>query len=467
MRLKFAKKHQILIYKNKFMKNIYQIFAIFALCGLFFSCKKDFVQSKFELILLEGDNQLGEPNKPLEKEIILAVLRDGKPFFSAPIEVTANSGTIKFTNPAGVLQNVNPTDTNGRLRLSWTLGCVGDQELTVKLHSPGCSVIELNAGTCLPLQEIKVKASANSQTGWTKVCGLNNLTFFASGSSRFFEFGNDVFLLNNNNIFGSSNGGLDWEALNTPFGVAVGFTSAFTVDTVGNWYIAMFSNGVFKSTDRGLSWTNISINSFFQQPRNLKVVGNTIFLVDPGNGLFSSPNNGASWQQVVVGNNLFGNYSEIVQASDGKLWLWDYDNARFAKSSDSGLFWTTQNISSNLTAFPLAFLTPTNDNHLLYLYENGAKFINYNTATNSGTTKNFAVSPTNASRISYLNVFNQKIFVVVYDNINNAFVYSDEGTGSTFTKIDLGTTETPTEFFITKSGRFLIGNSNGLFAKIN
>jgi hypothetical protein len=450
------------------MKNIHKILSIFAFCALFFSCKKDFVQSKFELVLIEGDNQTGKPNEPLAKEIVLAVLRDGKPFFSAPIEVKTTSGSITFSSQVGQLPNVTATDANGRLRVAWTLGCLGEQEMTVKLYSPGCSVVELSSGSCQKLQEIKLKATAGTQSGWIKVCGLDNFAFFSAGSSRFYEFGNDAFLLNNNNLFVSSNDGLDWSIVNTAFGPGVGFTSGFAADAAGNWYMAMFSSGIFKSTNRGATWLNISNNSFFfNQPRNMKIDGNAIFVSDPGNGLFQGDVNGVNWNQVSVNGSSFGNYSDIIELIDGKWWMWDNDNSRFLKSIDRGLNWTNQTVASNLSAFPATFLTNSGDTRIFYLYGNAAKLIKYDAATNTGTTKSFAVSPSNASGVGYLNYFNSKIHLISYDFNNIGSVYSGDGTGTTFEKIDLGTTEIPNEFFITKTGRFLVGSNNGLFVKTN
>jgi hypothetical protein len=67
---------------------------IFLFAGLFFSCKKEFKQSQFDVILVEGDNQAGNPNEKLPNDVVIAVLRDGAPFANSPVSIEVEGGTF-------------------------------------------------------------------------------------------------------------------------------------------------------------------------------------------------------------------------------------------------------------------------------------------------------------------------------------------------------------------------------------
>lgn len=447
------------------MKKTCLSIAVFLFLLSFFSCKKEFTDSFFTFVLLEGDNQTGNPNELLPKEVVVQVLRDGKPFFSAPVMIEKNSGFVNASTPSNFSSRVASTDAVGKVRLKWTLGCLGTQEMKLKLGSPGCSQLELVNGTCTSLGEITVRATASSASGWTKACGFSNFFVnFDRNSTKFIEAGDDLFVLTNNNVFVSSNDGVDWEAVNTPFGTIGSFTSAFSVDEAGAWYMAVFGNGVFKSTNRGASWSSITNNIFFSQPNKIFVKDDIILVNDANNGLFRSANNGANWVQVTVGGSFFGNFDQIVETPDGKLWTWDNNSTRLAKSSDKGETWQNVTNPLSLNAFPATYMTANADGHIFYLYSSGPKLMDYNPATNTGTVKSFLNNPTGTNFVAFFQQIDGVNYVNTYSS-NSLGVFTGTGTG-TYTKLDLGTSEDVEVFYRTKKERLLIGNSKGLFVKL-
>ncbi len=446
-------------------KNVLLYPALFLFLAIF-SCKKEFTDSVFTLVLIAGDNQKGMPSETLPEDVIVQVLRDGKAFFSAPVIFEVNSGFASPEKPATFSNKVAATDATGKVKIKWTLGCLGSQELKIKLGSPGCSQSELVGGTCTVLGEVTVRAEAEAQGGWTRACGFGvNPINFSRFNTKFLEIGDDLFVHVDNNVFVSKNDGVDWAPINTPFGPSQGFISAFTVGTNGKWYMAVFSNGVFASTDRGQTWATISINIFFSQPNRIFSQGDVILVNDSGNGLFRTDNNGSNWQQVDVNGSFFGNYSQILEAADGKWWLWDENITRLAKSTNQGETWTSVNVSVSLQAFPATFMTTNADGHILYFNQNSAKLMDFNPATGTGTVKSFLNNPSGANFVAFLQSVDGVNYVGTYNSQASLGIHTGTGNGS-YSLIDPGTAELPEVFFRTKKERLIIGNQNGLFVKI-
>ncbi len=432
------------------------------------SCKKEFKESSFQLVLLAGDNQTGLPNAELDGDIIVQVLQDGKPFFSAPITFEPNSGFAVPEMASAFSTKITSTDATGKVKLKWTLGCLGAQEMKLTLGSPGCDQGELTAGTCPKLGELTVHATAEAIGGWTQACGFGPLNFgFTRFNTEFMEFGDDLFVLNNNNVFVSTNDGVDWAAVNTPFGPPSQFISGFSVGTSGEWYMAIFSNGIFKSTDRGQTWSNFSgSNIFFSQPSEIFVRGNVVMVSDVGqSAIFRTDNGASSWEQVVVGGFSFGIFDRIVETSNDKWWLWDSNNTRMAYSTDKGATWSTVSVPSNVMAFPASEMTVNGEGNLVYLYKNSAKLMVYNPTTGAGTSKNFVNNPSNTQFVSFLQCFGTENWVDLYGPSGSLGIYTGSGNG-TYTQVNTGTSEIPEVFYRTKKERLLIGNSKGLFVKL-
>jgi hypothetical protein len=355
------------------------------------------------------------------------------------------------------------------VRITWTLGCSNISKLKIFANSPGCSATDLLNGTCSRLDSIEVTATASAATGWVKACGLDGIGFTPfSNEPKFREYPDGLFMIFNFGIFRSVNDGGDWERITA--GSVNSFGSDFHIDAAGNWYACFFSEGIFKSTNKGQTWTPLTQNIIFiNEPRNFLVKDNTYSMADlNNNGLIFSTNSGQNWSNATVssGSAFVGSISNAVVLNSGTYFFWSNDFQRFLKSSDNGVNWTSINVPASLIPFTSS-IVKTDDDKLVYLNESGGfKIYLYNTTNNTGTSKSLtSVHPSGTGLTRSLNYQDGKVYFLALDNsFTNGKIFTDDGTNlGSFTEKDLNTPIQKSVFYVTKSGKFLIGNQDGLF----
>jgi photosystem II stability/assembly factor-like uncharacterized protein len=160
-------------------------------------------------------------------------------------------------------------------------------------------------------------------------------------------------------------------------------------DITGNtWFVGAVSGGIWKTTDAGQTWNNIStdipnlaIVSLAMSPSNTDVIyagtGEGYYNVDAikGNGILKSTDKGQTWSQLSITTNTsyFSYVNSIVVSHTNANTLWAATNRAVAKSTDGGATW------SNVTPdqggngrYQKIIIHPSNENILwVTLYDHG------------------------------------------------------------------------------------------------
>lgn len=89
------------------------------------------------------------------------------------------------------------------------------------------------------------------------------------------------------------------------------------------------SNGIFRSTDNGLNWEELSVGSEFEKIgfHSLEIINNTVFAVSESRGLFISWDQGDKWEQKYMAGPVYTNLiytltknkNRIIAGSSGEL----------------------------------------------------------------------------------------------------------------------------------------------------
>ncbi len=166
--------------------------------------------------------------------------------------------------------------------------------------------------------------------------------------------GTTLFVGTNNGVFKSVDFGVSWTNISN--GISNLTINAFDVDGL-TMYAGTNGGGVFLSTDGGLNWapvntglTNLTINAVMISGSNV-LLGDGIW-----GGLYISSNNGANWNMVNGGSgiptNVIQNFGSIgpnlvVNALGSGIYV----------STDNGLNWTVSTLINTTTNYLYGFTT--------------------------------------------------------------------------------------------------------------
>lgn len=132
-------------------------------------------------------------------------------------------------------------------------------------------------------------------------------------------------------LFVTTNSGSVWSSLglnNNIYGIDF---SSSTIYTCGD--------GVYQSTNNGVSWDNISEN--ITGGRDIKVLGQNLYLVDYGNGVYKRSISGGSWIQ--INNGLTNLGVEKIHLAGQNLIVTTHGENDLFISTNEGLSWTNKN----------------------------------------------------------------------------------------------------------------------------
>jgi photosystem II stability/assembly factor-like uncharacterized protein len=212
--------------------------------------------------------------------------------------------------------------------------------------------------------------------------------------------------------FKSTNGGLSWSEINN--GLTVNQVNTLAVDPLTPATIyAGTGDGVFKSTDRGLSWSptglhGVNITSLAIDPKTLS----TVYAGRGGmpGGIFKSTDGGESWQPVNTGLGTYSVISDIAIDLQTPTALYTGSGGMpggVFKSTDGGASWQaagTDLTNAHVTALAIDPLTPG----LLYAGTNNGVFKSIDRgktwqAVNAGLTdlnvSSLAIDPANPATL--------------------------------------------------------------------
>ena len=188
---------------------------------------------------------------------------------------------------------------------------------------------------------------------------------------------------NANNLYGttqngsmnrSTNMGNGRNGITGPGGTGA-WVTPFEQDPINSATIYVAYADVFKSTDRGATWTAISSNIGTENASNMKIAptNNQIIYVSKGTTLYKTINGGTSWETINNGWNSQGiSYITIHPKDPNKVVL--VSSFSVYKTEDGGTTWT--NITGNLPSSS-KYCAIWEDNDKDGLYVGGLGFVMY------------------------------------------------------------------------------------------
>lgn len=266
------------------MNKIKLIFTIFILCN-FFACKDKTSSGNYTLIVVSGDQQIGEPNSTLSEPIVVQLLKGNEVIKYKSIKFETSSGQV-------ITQNTN---NEGKASFNWELNCsLGGQTATITALEPGQVLATVN-----------VSATSELQPGQTlKPCGIpaNSLYYrfiFASSTGKLFT--------GNTSLYASDDGGFNWYDVSGP-------ASVLKMYQFGNTLYAVGTAGIFRSSNEGISWTQatpISTTAFSQ-------AGNMWYVAQPNGDIYVSNDQGTNWF-IAKGNSTATGINQLLVNSNNHV----------------------------------------------------------------------------------------------------------------------------------------------------
>lgn len=204
-------------------------------------------------------------------------------------------------------------------------------------------------------------------------------------------------------IWKSTNSGTTWTALTDELpqigvsGIAIDYSNSNTI------YIATGDRdagdttfaGIFKSTDGGSTWTNISTIAGVTTAGDLVIhpTNNQILWCATNSGVFKSTNGGSTWTNVQTGN--FGKGSIRLKPNDPTT-VYATTNNRFYKSTNTGTSFSVVTPGLPLSSGRMILdVTPANSNYIYILSSTtGNAFQGIYRSTDSGASWTKATSTT-------------------------------------------------------------------------
>ncbi len=224
-----------------------------------------------------------------------------------------------------------------------------------------------------------------------------------------------------------------------------GRTRALIVDpddvTHNTWFAGAATGGVWKTTDAGATWTNLSANyttlavsDMVMAPSNTNIIyvgtGESFtggFSVK-GDGIWKTTDKGSSWTQLAstASNNDFGYVNRlIVNPTDENIVLAATETGIF-KSADGGINWT-QVYSSSTGVEDLTY-DPSNFN-IMFAGENSRGILRSSDAGNTWALSGNGMGAGTRFEVAVSNADNNYVFVSteVSSSVSQVYVSTDKG----------------------------------------
>jgi len=187
--------------------------------------------------------------------------------------------------------------------------------------------------------------SINSGDSWTTV---NTTADSAAGQSwSFAEVASEVFTVSSNGVFKSTNYGLSWQHVDSGLHydrphMILGFSSIAAIDSV--LFVGSSGNnlvgGLFRSTDKGRTWTELDTNFGSTVVDVLFTYGHNL-LMARNDSVFLSTNKGNSWSSISNGLPKSGSITKFT--SNGTSIFAGTRGYGVFMSEDTGRSWNAVN----------------------------------------------------------------------------------------------------------------------------
>jgi photosystem II stability/assembly factor-like uncharacterized protein len=286
------------------------------------------------------------------------------------------------------------------------------------------------------------------ENGWTYINTFTKASvpvpaLALSGTNLFAGTGGD-------GVFLSTNGGVSWTAVNN--GLTNHKISCIAVN--GTNLLAGTSGGVFRSTNSGTSWTAVNTGLTSTEVHSLAVNGTNLFAGTWNGGIFLSTNNGTSWSAVNAG---------LIYESKGVWCLASSGTNLFAgicldgafRSTDNGASWTR--VSNGLPDSTSVVSFAISGNNIFAATLGGGVFL----STNNGTNWTGVNSGLTNKCVNCVAVYGAKIFAGTDDGVflstNNGTSWTDESSGLAYNDVS--------SIAVSDSNLFIATYSGGVFRK--
>ena len=266
-------------------------------------------------------------------------------------------------------------------------------------------------------------------------------------------------------VLRSTNNGLSWTQVNNGLAnTAIVVSLAVSPNNVtgADVFAGTANNGVYLSTNNGSSWTQVNNGLTNKNVRSLLAAGTSLFALtyETTGSVFLSTNNGSSWTLV---NNGLTNYdvNSFTECPDttGTLNFYAAAWGGAFRSTNNGSSWTPAGLS-NLGVISIAassneegginLFAGTNGNGVYFSSDNGSSW----TQVNNGITDLYifalAVSPNGAGGSNLFAGTSSGVFL----STNN---------GSNWTLVNNGLTNTFVITLVVSGTTLIAGNNGGIF----
>ncbi|MFK8031724.1 MAG: glycoside hydrolase family 97 N-terminal domain-containing protein [Gammaproteobacteria bacterium] len=166
-------------------------------------------------------------------------------------------------------------------------------------------------------------------------------------------------------VYATSDGGVNWQHLDSPFSNSTVFTLAYAPDSQDVIYAGTFNVGLYKTEDAGVSWTQLnngltglSIIDVAIDPTSSDVV-----LTATDSSLFRSDDAGASWAEISIGGTDVPRVVAFDPTRSGHVYLGTLGGGVY-RSTDGGL--TFVQFSAGMGDRAVTSLERSPDNSRLY-----------------------------------------------------------------------------------------------------
>jgi len=215
---------------------------------------------------------------------------------------------------------------------------------------------------------------------------------------------NNALCISSNNVLRTSNGGENWNVINTGF---PGVNSCISVYDQNSGFILIDSNVLIKSSNGGYNWFHFNDLNNVRVPVSLKFINaNTGFLlsrldysVAGGTQLLRTSNGGLTWDVIIYDNNYeVKNISFPDQftgyAAGSKYFGVDNYKTVLLKTTNAGVTWDS--ISTSFNGDPFSFYFINNNTGLISFWNSIFK------TTNSGINWNLINNSSGMSMFQFL-----------------------------------------------------------------
>lgn len=203
------------------------------------------------------------------------------------------------------------------------------------------NIVPLVIWTCLTI------SPSHSQNHWQQTNGP-----YGGGANAFTSLGAYLFT-GRQGVYRSSDDGMTWWDVSDSLAGKYVTTLVVNGTTI---FAGTYDMGVFRSIDNGSHWRAANAGLADFEIQSLLVKGSTIFAgtFGWGTGVFRSTDNGSSWQS--VNNGMPQSRIDVLGANDSAIFAGTYGSGIF-RSMDDGMTWRAVNsgLTSSASLFVQAF----------------------------------------------------------------------------------------------------------------